>query len=106
VLQSFLNWYRSGLRHPKYRWLIVFGTLAYLLSPIDISPDLVPILGQIDDTMLIMLLLGEVYQIAMEWVQSRREDAEAAKVSTDASTSSQEEKTTTQTVDVKSVSID
>ncbi|NJP11877.1 MAG: DUF1232 domain-containing protein [Leptolyngbyaceae cyanobacterium RU_5_1] len=39
------NWYRNTLRHPKYRWWIILGTLLYLLSPVDISPDMFPILG-------------------------------------------------------------
>ena len=63
VVESFYAWYRNGLRNPQYRWLIIFGTLAYLLSPIDISPDVFPIVGWIDDGILITLLIAEVSQL-------------------------------------------
>ena len=42
-IQSVYNWYRETLRNPKYRWWIILGTLAYLVSPIDIAPDFLPV---------------------------------------------------------------
>ena len=48
-IQSVYTWYRETLRNPKYRWWIILGTLAYLISPIDIAPDFLPVIGQIDD---------------------------------------------------------
>ena len=66
LLESFYAWYRSGLRNPKYRWLLIFGTLTYILSPIDVSPDVIPLLGWIDDGILITLLVTEVSQLMMD----------------------------------------
>ncbi|XTZ20108.1 MAG: YkvA family protein [cyanobacterium endosymbiont of Rhopalodia fuxianensis] len=43
------------MKRPQSRRLIILGTLIYVLSPIDISPDLIPILGWIDDGLLIFL---------------------------------------------------
>ncbi len=63
LVDSFYSWYRNGLRNPNYRWLIILGTLAYLLSPIDISPDVFPLIGWIDDGILITLLIAEVAQL-------------------------------------------
>ena len=63
LVEVFYAWYRGGLRNPKYRWLMIFGTLTYLLSPIDISPDVFPIVGWIDDGILITLLVTEVTQL-------------------------------------------
>ena len=43
-------------RHPQTPWyakLIVAGLVAYALSPIDLIPDFVPILGFVDDLVLI-----------------------------------------------------
>jgi uncharacterized membrane protein YkvA (DUF1232 family) len=43
-------------RHPQTPWyakLIVAGIVAYALSPIDLIPDFVPILGFVDDLVLI-----------------------------------------------------
>ncbi|MBX2863704.1 MAG: DUF1232 domain-containing protein [Leptolyngbyaceae cyanobacterium MAG.088] len=76
LVESFYAWYRSNLRHPKYRWLIIFGTLAYLLSPIDISPDVFPIVGWIDDGILITLLVAEVSQLLQGALSRSGEDDE------------------------------
>ncbi|MFM2304110.1 MAG: hypothetical protein RLZZ135_1520 [Cyanobacteriota bacterium] len=62
-IQSIYNWYRALLRNPKYRWWVVAGSLVYLVSPIDISPDVFPIVGWIDDGIVISLLIAEVSQI-------------------------------------------
>ncbi|MEO1180043.1 MAG: DUF1232 domain-containing protein, partial [Cyanobacteria bacterium J06636_28] len=42
IIESLRNWYRKAIRHSKYRWLVVFGSLLYLISPFDISPDVFP----------------------------------------------------------------
>ena len=45
----FYDWYRNLIRNSKYRWVIIVGTLLYLISPIDLLPDFIPLIGQIDD---------------------------------------------------------
>lgn len=43
-------------RHPRTPWyakLLVAGIVAYAFSPIDLIPDFVPILGYLDDLILI-----------------------------------------------------
>jgi uncharacterized membrane protein YkvA (DUF1232 family) len=65
-IQSIYNWYRDLLRNPKYRWWVVAGSLVYLVSPIDISPDVFPIVGWIDDGIVISLLIAEVSQIVKD----------------------------------------
>lgn len=45
-------------RHPRTPWfakLFVAGVVAYALSPIDLIPDFVPVLGYLDDLVLIPL---------------------------------------------------
>jgi uncharacterized membrane protein YkvA (DUF1232 family) len=45
-------------RHPGTPWyakLLVAGIVAYALSPIDLIPDFVPVLGYLDDLVLIPL---------------------------------------------------
>jgi len=71
-IESIYNWYRNTIRNPKYRWWIVLGTLAYVLSPIDIAPDFIPIAGQIDDIALVTLMVAEVSQMAIEYFKSRQ----------------------------------
>ncbi|AFY38842.1 protein of unknown function DUF1232 [[Leptolyngbya] sp. PCC 7376] len=71
--KAIYDWYRSTLRNPKYRWWIILGTLAYVISPIDISPDFFPLAGQVDDAIIVSLLLAELSQIAMEFFQKRQQ---------------------------------
>jgi uncharacterized membrane protein YkvA (DUF1232 family) len=45
-------------RHPETPWyakLFVAGVVAYALSPIDLVPDFVPVLGYLDDLVLVPL---------------------------------------------------
>ena len=65
-LESLYNWYRNIVANPKYRWWVVGGTLLYVLSPIDILPDVFPIIGQIDDALVITLLATELSALLKE----------------------------------------
>ena len=65
-IQSIYAWYRNLLRHPKYRWWVILGTMVYLISPIDIAPDVIPILGQVDDVFLLTLLVTEVSTLVID----------------------------------------
>ncbi|MEM1170037.1 MAG: YkvA family protein [Cyanobacteria bacterium P01_H01_bin.35] len=71
-IQSLYTWYRNTIRNPKYRWWIIAGTLAYVLSPFDISPDFIPIIGQIDDVAIVTLLVAEVSQMVVDFIKLRR----------------------------------
>jgi len=50
-------------RTPWYAKLLVAGIVAYALSPIDLIPDFVPILGYLDD--LILIPLGIAWAIKL-----------------------------------------
>lgn len=65
-VQSLYNWYRDAMRNPKYRWWVILGSAAYLISPIDISPDIFPIVGWIDDGIIAGLLVAEISQLMLE----------------------------------------
>jgi uncharacterized membrane protein YkvA (DUF1232 family) len=95
-IQSIYNWYRDLLRNPKYRWWVVAGSLLYLVSPIDISPDVFPIIGWLDDGIIISLLIAEVSQIAKEKLQAQNPRADKA-----TSTTAEDAP-----VDVKAVQVD
>ena len=99
---NFLNWYRKLLRNPKYRWWIVVGSLVYLLSPFDLSPDFFPILGQIDDLAVLTLLLSEGTQMIMEGIRKKREEELGQPFEAEADG----EPENTKTVDVDVVSTD
>ena len=77
-LSSLYNWYRDAIRNPKYRWWVMLGTVIYLVSPIDLLPDIFPIIGQIDDVMLAGLLFTELSQMAIAKLQTRQENKNVA----------------------------
>lgn len=84
LAQAFYSWYRQTLHHPKYRWLLVGGTLLYLLSPIDISPDFIPIIGWIDDGVVATLLVAELAEVLRSALNSRaQKDSDSASVEGD-----------------------
>ena len=99
-IQSLYTWYRNTIRNPKYRWWIIAGTLAYVLSPFDISPDFIPIVGQIDDVAIVTLLVAEVSQMVVDFIKLRRGE----NVAVVPDINSQDSTNTGNTVDVNVVS--
>jgi uncharacterized membrane protein YkvA (DUF1232 family) len=71
--QSIMDWYRQLVRHSKYRWVVLLGTLLYLVSPLDISPDMMPILGWVDDGLLATIAITEVAQILLDRKRNLRQ---------------------------------
>ncbi|NJL47583.1 MAG: DUF1232 domain-containing protein [Leptolyngbyaceae cyanobacterium SM2_5_2] len=72
MAQSFYGWYKRTLEHPRYRWVLVVATLLYLLSPIDISPDFIPIIGWIDDAVVASIFVASISQIMLSGLTNRR----------------------------------
>lgn len=64
--QAFRNGYHSLVRHPKWRWWVVLGSLLYLVSPIDIFPDVLPLVGWVDDGLIATLAVTEISQLLLE----------------------------------------
>lgn len=65
-LKSETNALYLAARHPKTPWyakVFVAGVVAYAFSPIDLIPDFVPVLGYLDD--LILIPLGIVVAIKL-----------------------------------------
>jgi uncharacterized membrane protein YkvA (DUF1232 family) len=51
---------RRLLIDPRVRWrhrLALWGLLAYLVSPIDLVPDFIPVLGHVDDVLVAAIVL-------------------------------------------------
>lgn len=71
-IQSLYNWYRNAIRNPKYRWWLILGSLFYLFSPFDIAPDFIPVVGLIDDAVIMTLLVSEVSQMLIDRVKLRQ----------------------------------
>lgn len=52
--------------------LMVFGIILYVISPIDIIPDFIPVVGYADDIILPLLLL-----VADHLIQGKKTDSES-----------------------------
>ena len=101
-MESLYNWYRETIRNPKYRWWIIGGSLFYLLSPLDISPDLFPVIGWIDDGIIATLLVTEVSSLLLDKLKAGK-----GSNPTDANTASNPEATVAdKTVEVNAVSFE
>lgn len=75
--QVYVLYYAS--RHPRTPWyakLVVLAVVAYALSPIDLIPDFIPVLGYLDD--LILLPLGIALALRLIPEDVMRECAEKA----------------------------
>ncbi|MBC7822727.1 MAG: DUF1232 domain-containing protein [Candidatus Parcubacteria bacterium] len=74
----FYDWYRNLIRNSKYRWVIIVGTLLYLISPIDLLPDFIPLIGQIDDGIVVTLLVAELSGMLLDRVKAQKNKNVAA----------------------------
>jgi uncharacterized membrane protein YkvA (DUF1232 family) len=78
LIQPLYDLYRKALRHSQWRWLIVLASLVYLVNPMDLSPDVVPIIGWFDDGVIVSILLTELSQVLLEKRQSRKAKPETS----------------------------
>ncbi len=76
--QPILQGYRRLVRHPKYRWAVLLGTLIYLVSPVDISPDVFPVVGWVDDGLIATLAIAEVTQLLLDRKRNLRRAQDSA----------------------------
>lgn len=82
-------------RHPETPWyarLLVAAIVAYVLSPIDLIPDFIPIIGYLDDLILIPIgislaiklipdpVLAECRKGAVELIQGGKPQSRAAAI--------------------------
>ncbi|HEY9901209.1 MAG TPA: YkvA family protein [Candidatus Sericytochromatia bacterium] len=94
-IQSIYTWYRNTIRNPKYRWWMILGTLLYIVSPFDIAPDFLPVIGQLDDVVILTLLVSEVSQLLIDKAKARKGENVVSETGD----------TAAKTVDVDSVSV-
>ncbi len=98
-VESLYNWYRDVIRNPKYRWWIIGASLLYLISPIDIAPDFLPIVGWIDDGVIATLLVAELSQVLLTRLKGGKDGTPSATATATG------EATKDTTVDVNAVSV-
>jgi len=79
--ESLVVWYAA--RDPRLPWhvrLLALAVAAYALSPIDLIPDFIPVLGYLDDLLLIPLGIALVVKLTPREVlaDARERAAQAA----------------------------
>jgi uncharacterized membrane protein YkvA (DUF1232 family) len=95
--QPLYNLFRKLIRNPRYRWFILAGSLIYLLSPLDLSPDVFPVIGWLDDGMIATLVVAEVSQILLDRRRAQKDQHISVASSTPTASGSES------TIDVKAV---
>lgn len=61
-------------RTPKRSKYILTGALAYLASPIDLIPDFIPVLGHVDDVLVVSALIWLALRSVPEEVKADARD--------------------------------
>ncbi|WP_008317154.1 YkvA family protein [Leptolyngbya sp. PCC 6406] len=67
--------HRTLLGHPVGRWVVILAALVYLISPVDLVPDVIPIVGWIDDGVLATVMAAGITETVLE----RRREVKARK---------------------------
>jgi len=62
-------------RVPLGAKVILGATILYLVSPLDIVPDWIPVLGQADDLVVLMAGLNLFLKACPSWIVSEHEEA-------------------------------
>lgn len=75
----FSRLYSGLLKHPRYRWVVMGASIIYLVSPIDVSPDFIPVAGWIDDGVVATLLATGITQVLLDRRQALKDQKILAK---------------------------
>ncbi len=71
--------YRKLIRNSKYRWIIIVASIAYIVSPVDLLPELFTFpVGLIDDGLVATLLVTEVATILTEKMKAKKAGGSSA----------------------------
>lgn len=61
LINLFKDWYNGVYREiPWYSIAAIILGFLYLLSPVDLVPDMIPVLGQVDDVVIIRWILTHI----------------------------------------------
>ncbi|EZG56357.1 hypothetical protein GNI_104230 [Gregarina niphandrodes] len=68
--------YRQLLRDSPWRWVIIAASILYLLSPIDLIPDFIPVVGLVDDGVVACVLVHELVLMMVDAYDKRKQKKE------------------------------
>lgn len=78
-LKSEFAFYKRLQQHPQTPWLaraLLWLAIGYLLMPFDLIPDFLPVIGQLDEVVIIPLLLYAAVKLTPPAVISACRDAQ------------------------------
>jgi uncharacterized membrane protein YkvA (DUF1232 family) len=82
IFKTELKAYRFALKHagtPKAAKVLLGAAVGYILLPFDIIPDFIPVIGHIDDAIIVpLLIIAALGLIPPEVMQECREQARNA----------------------------
>ena len=82
IFKTELKAYRFAIKHagtPKAAKVLLGAAVGYTLLPFDIIPDFIPVIGQIDDAIIVpLLIIAALGMIPPEVMQECREQARNA----------------------------
>lgn len=55
-----LYYAHASLKTPAWAWIVIIGALAYFICPFDLTPDLIPIVGFLDDLAILVTAMKAV----------------------------------------------
>jgi uncharacterized membrane protein YkvA (DUF1232 family) len=64
-------------RVPTATKLLIPAMLLYLISPLDLMPDLIPMVGQVDDVMILLLGIVAFIKLCPEWLVAEHQGSNA-----------------------------
>lgn len=63
LVLAWKTWRRHGRPARRAMWVLLILGFAYLVSPVDLVPDVMPIVGWLDDGMMILAILAAVRRL-------------------------------------------
>jgi len=60
-LRGLFKKYHKAFQNPKLKPWMILGTVLYLISPVDIIPEFIPLIGFVDDIMLLVMFIIELF---------------------------------------------
>ncbi len=62
--KALVLWFaRSDERTPKLAYVAIFFAVAYALSPVDLIPDFIPLIGRLDDMLILPGMIWLSYKL-------------------------------------------
>jgi uncharacterized membrane protein YkvA (DUF1232 family) len=77
TFKSNVNTLYKAIKDPRVTWYIKFLTLillAYIISPVDLVPDFIPILGLLDEAILVPVAVSLIVKLIPEHIANDYRD--------------------------------